>query len=153
MAIRSLNRLRKIRNAIIALRLSWLNRTQGTRIHPTASLSLSSRFVNGRKDGIIVGERTLVAFKTLLCTNDPSFGRNGNIVIGRHCFIGGGSVIAPGVTIGDESIVGAGSVVMDDVPSRCIVGGNPARILRRDIEVGPYGRLKGADANTRAMWR
>ena len=61
--------------------------------------------------------------------------------------------IMPGVTIGDEVIVGAGAFVFEDVPSRCIVGGNPARILKTDIEVGKMGRLKGADENTRRMWR
>lgn len=153
MAVRSLNRLRKVRSAVIALRLHWFNWIRGTRIHPSASISLSSQLISNKTNRIIVGNQTLIAFKTLLYTNDSGFGQAGDIVIGRHCFIGGGSVIAPGVTIGDECIVGAGAVVLDDVPSRCIVGGNPARILRRDIEVGPFGRLKGADANTRAMWR
>jgi acetyltransferase-like isoleucine patch superfamily enzyme len=42
--------------------------------------------------------------------------------------IGANSVILPGVTIGEEALVGAGSVVTKDVPSRAIVAGNPARI-------------------------
>ena len=73
--------------------------------------------------------------------------------IGRDCFIGGGSLIAPGVRIGDGVIVGAGSVVLEDVPDHTIVGGNPARVLRADVEVGPFGRLKSADESVRAMWR
>jgi UDP-2-acetamido-3-amino-2,3-dideoxy-glucuronate N-acetyltransferase len=44
--------------------------------------------------------------------------------------IGSGAVILCGVTIGEEAMVGAGSVVTSDVPSRTIVAGNPARILR-----------------------
>jgi len=43
--------------------------------------------------------------------------------------IGANSVILPGVTIGEEALVGAGSVVTKDVPSRAIVAGNPARIV------------------------
>jgi len=43
--------------------------------------------------------------------------------------IGANSVILPGVTIGEEALVGAGSVVTEDVPSRAIVAGNPARIV------------------------
>lgn len=59
----------------------------------------------------------------------------------------------PGVTIGDECIVAAGSVVDCDVPSRTIVAGVPAKVLRSDICVGAYGRLAGADDNSRRLWR
>jgi maltose O-acetyltransferase len=47
--------------------------------------------------------------------------------IGRNVWIGGGSIILPGVTIGDDAIIGAGSVVTHDVPSGVTVMGNPAR--------------------------
>ena len=47
----------------------------------------------------------------------------------------------PGVTIGDQVIVGAGSVVTKDVPSGSIVGGNPAKIIRSNIQTIAYGRL------------
>src|SRR5690606_7684339 len=51
-------------------------------------------------------------------------------LVQRRASIGSGAVILPGVTIGSEAIVGAGSVVTRDVPARTIVVGNPARILR-----------------------
>jgi acetyltransferase-like isoleucine patch superfamily enzyme len=44
-------------------------------------------------------------------------------------------------------------VVFDDVPPRSIVAGNPARIVRSDIVVGRFGRLAGADDNSRKMWQ
>ena len=50
------------------------------------------------------------------------------IMIGRNVWIGGGALILPGVTIGDDAIVGAGSVVTRDVPAGTTVAGNPARI-------------------------
>lgn len=53
------------------------------------------------------------------------------ITIGKDCWIGGAVVICPGVTIGDGSTVGAGSVVTKDVESRCLVAGNPAKLIRR----------------------
>ena len=53
------------------------------------------------------------------------FGRP--IVIGSNVWIGGGAIILPGVTIGDDAIVGSGSVVTRDVPSGATVAGNPAR--------------------------
>lgn len=52
------------------------------------------------------------------------------ITIGNDVWIGGSSVILPGVSIGDNSIVAAGSVVTKDVPSNVIVAGNPAKVLR-----------------------
>ncbi|WP_291834502.1 sugar O-acetyltransferase [Brevundimonas sp.] len=52
------------------------------------------------------------------------------IVIGRNVWIGGGALILPGVTIGDDAIVGAGSVVTRDVASGATVIGNPARERR-----------------------
>jgi maltose O-acetyltransferase len=56
------------------------------------------------------------------------------INIGNDVWIGGSSVILPGITIGDNSIVAAGSVVTRDVPPNTIVAGNPARILKRISE-------------------
>ncbi len=53
------------------------------------------------------------------------------IRIGSDVWIGGGAVVLPGVTIGERSIVGAGSVVVHPVPADCAVVGNPARIVRR----------------------
>jgi maltose O-acetyltransferase len=88
----------------------------------------------------------------LIYSYDQRVGQVQPVKIGRRCFIGGGSMILPGVTIGDEAIVGGGAVVSADVPSRCIVGGNPARVVRTDIDVGAFGRLVGADENTRLMW-
>ncbi|VXC34415.1 sugar O-acetyltransferase [Sphingomonas sp. 8AM] len=49
------------------------------------------------------------------------------IVIGRNVWIGGGALILPGVTIGDDAIIGAGSVVTRDVRAGATVAGNPAR--------------------------
>lgn len=52
----------------------------------------------------------------------------------RGASIGANSVIIPGVTIGEEAMVGAGSVVTKDVPSRATVAGNPARIIGKSIK-------------------
>ena len=55
----------------------------------------------------------------------------------------------PGITVGDHSIVAAGAVVVKDVPPNTIVGGNPAKVLRSDIETVYWGRLKEFDDGTR----
>ena len=53
------------------------------------------------------------------------------IVIGDDVWIGGGAIVLAGVTIGDRSVIGAGTVVTKDVPSDVVVVGNPAKIVRR----------------------
>jgi maltose O-acetyltransferase len=54
------------------------------------------------------------------------FGRP--IRIGRNVWIGGGAILLPGVTVGDDAVIGAGSVVTRDVPDGATVVGNPARV-------------------------
>ena len=55
---------------------------------------------------------------------------NAPVRIGKNCWIGAGVVIVPGITIGDNVVVGAGSVVTKDLPDNCIAVGNPCRVLR-----------------------
>ncbi len=55
---------------------------------------------------------------------------NAPVRIGRNCWLGAGVVVVPGVTIGDNVVVGAGSVVTRDLPDNVIAVGNPCRILR-----------------------
>lgn len=52
------------------------------------------------------------------------------ITVGDNVWFGGSVVVLPGVTIGDDAVVGAGSVVTKDVPAGAVVGGNPARVIR-----------------------
>jgi acetyltransferase-like isoleucine patch superfamily enzyme len=56
------------------------------------------------------------------------------VEIGSGCWIGTGAVILPGTRIGDHVVVGAGSVVRGDVPSRCVIAGAPATVVRRYVE-------------------
>jgi maltose O-acetyltransferase len=66
---------------------------------------------------------------------DPAVRRSGlesasPIRIGNDVWIGGAAVVLPGVTIGDRAVVGAGAVVVRDVPPDSVVVGNPARVVR-----------------------
>ncbi len=58
--------------------------------------------------------------------------------IGKNCWLGAGVIIVPGVTIGDNTVIGAGSVVTKDIPSGVVAVGNPCKVLRevneRDYE-------------------
>ena len=152
MALKSLNQLRELRRVLGQVRAFLLRARIGLKIEEGTEISFSSRLQTRRRGYIVIGKETLVAFKTLLITRDFLTGVDAPIRIGDRCFIGGGSIILPGVVIGDGSIVGAGSVVFDDVPPGSIVAGNPARLIRSGIEVGPRGRLAGADENTRRLW-
>jgi len=53
------------------------------------------------------------------------------VTIGNDVWLGGKSIVCPGVTIGDRSVIGAGSVVTKDVPAGVVVAGNPAKVIRR----------------------
>lgn len=56
-----------------------------------------------------------------------------DITLGKHVWIGNTVIIMPGVTIGDNCIIGAGSIVTKDVPAGCLVAGTPARIMRENV--------------------
>jgi maltose O-acetyltransferase len=52
------------------------------------------------------------------------------VTIGDNVWLGGGVIVCPGVTIGADTVVGAGAVVIRDLPARVVAVGNPARIVR-----------------------
>ena len=93
-------------------------------------------------DDVMVGPR--VSFFTAGHPTDPmirqeqlEFGLAINVQ--DNVWIGGNSTILPGVTIGKNAIVGAGSVVTKDVPANTIVAGNPAQVIR---EIGEQDRIE-----------
>jgi galactoside O-acetyltransferase len=57
--------------------------------------------------------------------------------IGRNCWLGAGVIVMPGVTIGDNVVIGAGSIVTRDIPSNVVAVGNPCRVIR---PVGEHDR-------------
>lgn len=59
----------------------------------------------------------------------PDFDAFGKVVIGNYVYIGTGALIMPGVTIGDNSLIAAGSVVTKSIPAGSVAAGNPARVL------------------------
>ena len=143
----SFNQLKKIRDLLLKAKHLYFTKVWHMDIDPAARFSLSARFDRTYPVGVHLGPESYVAFGATILTHDMTRGLYLNTRVGRRCFIGANSMILPGVTVGDESIVAAGSIVTKDVPSRCIVAGNPARVIRENIEVGPYGRLKGAAEN------
>ncbi len=62
---------------------------------------------------------------------EQAYQYNFPVRIGRNCWIGAGAMILPGVTVGDNTVIGAGSVVNRDIPANVVAVGNPCRVLRQ----------------------
>jgi acetyltransferase-like isoleucine patch superfamily enzyme len=86
--------------------------------------------------GIEIGERTQLGPGCLITTTEHDYQRTDlktefrKVTIGKGVWVGANSLILPGVTIGDDCVVGAGSVVTRDIPSGSIAVGNPARVIK-----------------------
>ncbi|MGB7260982.1 MAG: acyltransferase [Albidovulum sp.] len=148
---RGLNRLSGLRNLLVDLKRTIYRRVWHMDIHETAQFSLSAKFDRTFPIGVHIGPYSYIAFDTRILTHDRTRGLYLHTRIGANCFIGGCSLILPGVEIGDNCVVGAGSVVTKSVPPRSIVAGNPAKVIRSDIEVVEYGRFVDADATESAL--
>jgi acetyltransferase-like isoleucine patch superfamily enzyme len=131
----------KSRQMLIASRRAYFVRVWGMDIDPTAYFSLRVDFDRTHPRGVHIGADSYVAFGAVILTHDMTRGLYADTRVGARCFIGVRSLLMPGVTIGDECIVGAGSVVTRDVPAGSIVAGNPARIVRSGIKTYRFGCL------------
>lgn len=139
--IKSLNKLRRLRRLLVGIKRGYLRRVWKLDIDPTVDMSLSAKFDLTYPRGVHVGRHTYVAFNARILTHDMTRNIRRDTHIGENCFIGGQSLILPGVRIGNGCIVGAGSVVTKSVPDNCIVAGNPARIIQRNVRLLTYGRV------------
>ena len=70
-----------------------------------------------------------------------------DITIGNNVWIGGNTVIMPGVRIGDNAVIGAGSIVTKDIPAWTVAAGNPCRVIRKITEADRYTYYKGVPAD------
>lgn len=114
----------------------------GAHLDKTVRLSSSTVIDKNNSKGIYIDEYTYLAGGAIVFAHDYCRALYKETRIGKKCFIGANSMIMCGVTIGDEVIVGAGAIVTKDVPSNCIVAGNPARIIKQGIHTQQYGKLK-----------
>lgn len=95
---------------------------------------------------IFIGDYTMIGPNVTLATpNHPlapelrekGYQYNLPIRIGKNVWLGAGVIVVPGVTIGDNTVIGAGSVVTKDIPANVVAVGNPCRVLR---EIGQKDR-------------
>jgi len=92
---------------------------------------------------IIIGDNVMIAPRVVIATGthpicpelrEQVYQYNLPVHIGNRVWIGAGSIILPGVTIGDNTVIGAGSVVTKDIPANVVAVGNPCRVLREISE-------------------
>ena len=86
-------------------------------------------------DSITIGNNVRVGANVVIMDgdahqDDPRAGQNAPIVIEDNVWIGAGVMVLKGVTIGRNSLIGAGSVVVKDIPANCVAAGNPCRVIK-----------------------
>lgn len=88
---------------------------------------------------IYVGDYTMFGPNVVIATaghpilpelREQGYQYNAQVHIGKNCWLGAGVIVLPGVTIGDNVVIGAGSVVTKDLPSNVVAVGNPCKVLR-----------------------
>ena len=88
---------------------------------------------------IYVGDYTMFGPNVILASaghpilpelRQQAYQYNMPVHIGRNCWLGAGTIVLPGVTIGDNIVIGAGCVVARDIPANVVAVGNPCRVMR-----------------------
>lgn len=83
-------------------------------------------------------------------TRDSGYEYGKKVKIGNSVWLGGNTVVCPGVTIGDNVVIGAGSVVTKDIPDWSIAAGNPCKVLRKITEEDRRKLFKNEDIDDEA---
>jgi len=95
---------------------------------------------------IYVGDNTMFGPNVTIATaghpifpelREKAYQFNLPVRIGKNCWLGAGVIVVPGVTIGDNTVIGAGSVVTKDIPANVVAVGNPCKVIR---EINEYDK-------------
>lgn len=130
-----------VRLIVLNIRYLILTKVYGMKIAKSARISWVGVLDKANPQGVNIGEESYIASGAIIFAHDFSRGFHSNTYIGKQCFIGANAIIMCGIKIGDNVIVGSGAVVTRDVPSNCIVAGNPARIIREGIKTTRFGQM------------
>lgn len=101
------------------------------------------------RKGVHIGSGCLIAGGTTILTHEHIFVKPDgsyyykDTYIGDNCFIGVRSLICPGVHIGNQCVIGGGSVVTKDIPDHCMAAGVPAKVIKTGIHMNNHARLEG----------
>ena len=85
--------------------------------------------------GIHIGDNTWILNGAMILAHDHCRGLKADTYIGSDCVIGVRVIILPSFSIGNQVVIGAGSVVSKNIPSNCIAVGNPAKVIKEGISV------------------
>ena len=110
-------------------------------ISSTARISFGAKLDKTYPKGIHIDDDSYIASGAIVFAHDFSRNLHLDTFVGKRCFIGANAIIMAGVSIGNEVIVGSGAIVTKDVPSNCVVAGNPARVLKQGIKTKRFGQL------------
>lgn len=113
----------------------------GMRLNKKARISFGAKLDKTNPKGVHIDEDSYVASGAIIFAHDFSRGIRKDTYIGKRCFIGANAIIMCGIKIGNEVIVGSGAIVTKDIPSNCIVAGNPAKIIKTEIHTRKFGQL------------
>ena len=129
------------RDFLIWSRHYFYRRVYKMDLHPSCRFSLKANLDRTNPRGVHVGRDTFIAFGAVVLAHDMSRQFHTDTYIGERCFIGAHAIVLPGVRIGDECVIGSGSVVSQDVPSHSVVAGNPAKVVRSGITTKAMGKI------------
>jgi acetyltransferase-like isoleucine patch superfamily enzyme len=122
----------------------WLHRRRGVKIGSGAWIGYDSVLETGFPYLITIGNRVTLSVRVTIIAH---FGTASGVVLEDDVFVGPGSIILPGVTIGHGAVVTAGTVVNRSVPPRTLVQGNPGKFiatvevpLRHDVPMQDFIR-------------
>ncbi len=130
-----------LRRSVLDVRRLYLVKFWGMDVHPQTLISLKANLDLTYPSGVHIGEGTAVSFDAVILTHDHIRSLYLDTRIGKYCQIGARSMIMPGVTIGDHSVIGAGSIVTKDIPPNSIAVGNPAKVIRTGIMTTHWGKI------------
>jgi acetyltransferase-like isoleucine patch superfamily enzyme len=120
--------------------LRWVQvaylRACGVRIGKDCMISLRAK-IDTRRGLVVIGDRCTITYGAVILSHDrsamhihPGASGEGIVRLGDSVYVGVNAVILPGVTIGNNSVIGAGAVVTRDIPPNVVAVGNPARVVK-----------------------